>query len=250
MADYGGRIGIMQPYFFPYLGHFAVIANVDRWVVFDVSQYTPKTWINRNRVLHPSHAWMYVTVPVQGSSQRKLIREMMLNAPDEALSSIKGKLAHYKKKAPFYEDVIHLVERTFSERFDDSLVALNVSSLRIVSEYLTINFDYDLCSKMGLDLSRVEHPGQWALRIAAQVGATEYINPVSGAHLFRPEEFEASGVQLGFVEMPAMHYDPKPYQFIPSLSVLDVLMWNHPRDVRRFVQERSSVIAAKDAVRA
>ena len=29
------KIGIMQPYFFPYLGHFALIDAVDKWVVFD-----------------------------------------------------------------------------------------------------------------------------------------------------------------------------------------------------------------------
>jgi hypothetical protein len=248
MADYGGRIGIMQPYFFPYLAHFALIANVDRWVVFDVTNYTPKTWMNRNRVLHPSQGWTYVTVPVQGSSQSKLIREVMLYAPDVALTSIKGKLGHYRKRAPHYEDVVRLVERTFSERANDSLVALNVSSLRTVSECLGITFDYDICSEMGLDFSHVEHPGQWALRIAEQVGASEYVNPLSGAHLFHVDEFGASGVRLGFVEMPAMSYDPKPYEFIPSLSVLDVLMWNHPGDVRRFIKKHSSVVAAKDVL--
>lgn len=47
------RLGIMQPYFFPYPGHFALIAHVDQWLVFDITQYTPKTWMNRNRILHP-----------------------------------------------------------------------------------------------------------------------------------------------------------------------------------------------------
>jgi hypothetical protein len=50
--------------------------------------------------------------------------------------------------------------------------------------------------------------------------------------------------------MPDLSYDPKPYQFIPSLSVLDVLMWNHPGDVRRFIKEQSSVVVAKDVRRA
>ncbi len=249
VADDGVRLGIMQPYFFPYLAHFALIAKVDHWVVFDVTQYTPKSWLNRNRVLHPSRAWMYVTVAVQGSSQSKLIREVMLNSPEETLASIKGKLGHYRRDAPHYDEVVRLVERTFSERSDDSLVALNVSSLRTVSEYLAINFDYNICSDMGLDFSRVEHPGQWALRIAEQLGAKEYVNPLGGAHLFRPEEFDAIGVRLCFVDLPAMSYDPKPYQFVPSLSVLDVLMWNHPRDVRRFIDERSSIVAAKDVLR-
>ena len=248
MANDGGRLGIMQPYFFPYLAHFALIASVDRWVVFDVTQYTPKTWMNRNRVLHPSRAWMYVTVPVQGSSQNKLIREVMLHDPDETLTSIKGKLEHYRRRAPYYAEVVRLVERAFSERFDDSLAALNVSSLRTVLEYLRISFDYGICSELGLDLSHVEHPGQWALSISEQVGAREYVNPLGGAHLFRPGEFEASGVRLGFFDLPAMPYDPETYQFSPSLSVLDVLMWNDPRDVRGFIEERSSTVAARDVL--
>jgi len=54
------RLGIMQPYFFPYLGHFSLISSVDKWIVFDVTQYTPKTWMNRNRILHPKTGWQYV----------------------------------------------------------------------------------------------------------------------------------------------------------------------------------------------
>lgn len=244
----GDRLGIMQPYFFPYLAHFALIASVDRWVVFDVAQYTPKTWMSRNRVLHPSHAWMYITVPAQGASQSKLIREVMLHDPGVTLASIKGKLGHYRRRAPYYEEVVRIVEVSFAERSGDSLTALNVSSIRTVLAYLGVSFEYGICSELGLDLTHVEHPGQWALRIAEQLGVGEYVNPLGGAHLFRPEEFEASGVRLGFFDLPDMSYDPKPYKFIPSLSVLDVLMWNDPRDVRRFIVERSSILAAKDVL--
>ncbi len=55
------RLGIMQPYFFPYLGHFGLIAACDRWVVFDTCQYTPRSWMNRNRVLHPAEGWTWAT---------------------------------------------------------------------------------------------------------------------------------------------------------------------------------------------
>ena len=47
------KLGIMQPYFFPYIGYFSLIANTDLWVVFDTPQYTRKSWMNRNRILHP-----------------------------------------------------------------------------------------------------------------------------------------------------------------------------------------------------
>ena len=37
------KLGIMQPYFFPYLGYFELIERTDRWVVFDVVQYNTKS---------------------------------------------------------------------------------------------------------------------------------------------------------------------------------------------------------------
>ena len=62
------KLGIMQPYFFPYLGHFALIAAVDEWIVFDITQYTRKSWVNRNRVLRPDGGWQYVSIPLRDSS--------------------------------------------------------------------------------------------------------------------------------------------------------------------------------------
>ena len=41
----------MQPYFFPYIGYFQLIAAVDLFVVYDNIKYTKKGWINRNRML-------------------------------------------------------------------------------------------------------------------------------------------------------------------------------------------------------
>lgn len=42
------RIGIMQPYAFPYRGYFDLIASVDKFVVYDDAKYIKGGWINRN----------------------------------------------------------------------------------------------------------------------------------------------------------------------------------------------------------
>lgn len=241
------RVGIMQPYFFPHLAHFALIANVDRWVVFDIAQYTPKSWMNRNRVLHQSIGWTYVTVPVEGSSRSKRIHEVALVAPDDALASILGSLTHYRRKAPFYGEVVALVHRAFSTRRGDMLVDLDVAALAAVTDYLGLRFKFDICSELGLDLHGIEHAGEWALQIAAGLGAREYLNPLGGAHLFRPEEFKAAGVGLRFLDVPPMLYSPTHYEYVPNLSVLDVLMWNDPKDVRHFVLEHSSFLGTEDS---
>jgi hypothetical protein len=237
----------MQPYFFPHVAHFALIDHVDRWVVADVTQYTKQTWMNRNRVLHSSsEGFMYVTAPVHGSTN-KLIREVVLHDPEAALRSIRGKLQHYRRVAPYFWQVVGLVEWAFSERSDNSLVALNCAALRATCEYLSIDFDFAICSELGLDLSGIEHTGQWSLRFSQQLGATEYLNPVGGAALFRPAEFEAAGIRLRFLDLAPMTYDvPAPFTFIPSLSILDVLMWNDPKDVTAYIRGHSHVVRPQD----
>ena len=50
-------LGIMQPYFFPYLGYYQLMMAVERWIVFDIVKYADRSWMNRNRVLHPTTGW-------------------------------------------------------------------------------------------------------------------------------------------------------------------------------------------------
>ncbi len=226
------RAGIMQPYFFPYLGYFALIERSDTWVVFDVTQYTPKTWMNRNRVLHPAGAWNWVTVPLANSSNSILIREARILDRSCARDSALGKLSHYRHKAPNWRTVNELVRAAFDASDDDSLVSLNVSSLAVVCSYLDVSFEPLVCSELGFDLSTVEHPGGWAPTIAAELGATEYLNPMGGRALFDPADFSRHGITLEFLDFPTFEYETAPFEFEPNLSVLDVLMWNEPAQIR------------------
>ena len=111
-------LGIMQPYFLPYPGHFSLIAAVDEWIVFDITQYTPKTWINRNRILHPNMGWQYITVPLAHSSTSIRIHEAQVRNLAETKANIAGKLSHYKKKAPYFTAVAALVDEIFESVTD------------------------------------------------------------------------------------------------------------------------------------
>ncbi len=224
----------MQPYFFPYLGHFALIAHTDRWVVFDISQYTPRSWMNRNRVLHPQSGWTYVNAPLARSSISLRTWQARVEAPHDVRSSLLGKLSHYRRRAPYYAQAVALVEESF-ERLgdDDSLVGLDVCGLASMCAYLGLRFDYQICSRLGLDMDGVEGPGGWAPKIAHQLGAQSYLNPASGRTLFDSEDFRRHGIALEFLEFEGFSYDTGPYVFEPGLSVLDTVMWNPPSRIRQ-----------------
>lgn len=241
------RLGMMQPYFFPYLGYFALIDRCDRWVVFDVTQYTPKSWMNRNRVLHPVAGWAWVSVPLSNSSQSITIAQARILDREATLRTTLGKLSHYRHRAPHWQAVEAIVEIAFGQVAGDSLTALNVSGMRAVCEYLGISFDPQICSELGVDLSGVSHPGGWAPAIAAALGAERYLNPIGGSALFRAQEFAERGVELEFLEAPDFRYPTGPYAFEPGLSILDALMWNEPAVVRSAIA-KATVRPAADVL--
>jgi hypothetical protein len=231
------KLAIMQPYFFPYIGYFELIAGTEKWVVFDVVQFNQKSWMSRNRILHPENGWQYISIPVKKSPHGTPINEISLNDKIAGLARLRGQLDHYKKRAPHFSDVMDVIDAAFSID-SDKLVDLNVKALDSVCDYLGIGFDYSLCSEMDLELDMVEQPGQWALEICKQMGASEYLNPPGGKNIFRQSEWDAAGIRLSFNEMPDFSYRCEPYEFIENLSIIDVLMWNDPNIVAKALQRR------------
>jgi hypothetical protein len=235
------KLAIMQPYFFPYLGHFALISQCEKWVVFDITQYTPKSWMSRNRVLHPKQGWNYISVPLANGSISIKTAQAKILCFEELAPSLLGKLSHYRKRAPFYEPVTRLIAEIFSTQ-TDSLVALNVRALAVVCRYLGIRFEHVLASELDLGLPEIDHPGGWAPAISQRLGAAEYINPIGGRAIFRPADFDAAGVALKFLYFRNLVYPTGPYQFEEGLSILDVMMWNEPTVIRDALASHSRII--------
>ena len=239
------KFGIMQSYFFPYMGHFALIANTRKWVVFDDAQYTPRSWMTRNRVLHPKEGWSYINVPLQNASISLRSSEILVQNVDATLKSILGKISHYRRHAPHYHNVVKLIEEAFSRTRSDSLVSLNTSCLETVCHYIGIDFDYTLSSEIALPQENIEHAGSWAVEICRQLGATSYLNPEGGRELFHPEDFSKHGIDLEFLSFSEFVYDTGPFAFEPNLSILDVLMWNSPEQVKTALIDPSIVTVEK-----
>ena len=45
------KIGMMQPYFFPYISYFQLLNMVDKYVVYDTAKFSNNKWGFRNRIL-------------------------------------------------------------------------------------------------------------------------------------------------------------------------------------------------------
>ncbi|HPS01938.1 MAG TPA: WbqC family protein [Candidatus Sumerlaeota bacterium] len=232
-------LGIMQPYFFPYLGYFDLINYSDQWIVFDTPQFIRHGWINRNRILHPNQGWQYVMVPLGKHSQKAAICEVLISSSCDWRERIAGQLQHYRGHAPFFSQTMGLLEECFRIE-TDSISRLDIHILSTVCRFLGIHFQPQLFSEMNLPLGPIQSPGDWALRISSALGASEYVNPPGGEVLFDHHQFQEMGIRLAIRRFPTFVYPCRGYSFEPNLSILDVLMWNQAGDVKTFLDNQKA----------
>ena len=112
------RLGIMQPYFAPALGYFDLISLCDKWVVFDVADYRPKSWMVRNRILHPSSGSQYIKAQTGKVHRGTPIRDVRLAPGRDWRDLILRQVEHYRSKAPFFDDTFQLLERCLDTETD------------------------------------------------------------------------------------------------------------------------------------
>src|SRR5665648_86327 len=92
------KVGIMQPYFFPYLGYFSLIKNTEQFILFDPVQFIKHGWIERNRILKPQGDWQYISVPLVKHSRDTIIKDIQISNTNDWKQTIFAQLVHYKNE--------------------------------------------------------------------------------------------------------------------------------------------------------
>lgn len=231
------KIGIMQPYFFPYLGYFSLIKQTDRFILFDTVQFIRHGWIERNRILKPGTGWQYIKVPVKKHSRDTIIKEISIDNNQDWQGRIFRQLEHYKKRSPFYEDTIMILKRAF-EIETDSIVKLNENILKVICDYIGLNVNIKVFSEMNLNIEKANAPDEWALNICKSLGdITEYWNPEGGLEFFNRSKYENEGIEIKFLKMNLTRYSQRRQEFEPGLSIVDVMMFNEPEKINEMLDK-------------
>ncbi len=235
------KLCIMQPYFFPYLGYFHLLHNVDLFIVYDNVQFIKQGWINRNRILHPNRSgWQYISAPLDRASfhnsYQTPILDVKISSSKQWKQHILAQLDHYKKAAPFAKETIDFVKECLAEDVS-SISRLNVSILDRCSKLLDLNLKYRFCSELDIILDTNQSAEERILNLCDYFGAVEYVNLPGGINLYHAENFKDRTIKLTFQNLPTYIYDTGPYAFEPNLSIIDLLMWNWPGDINRYLEE-------------
>ena len=67
--------------------------------------------------------------------------------------------------------------------------------------------------------------------------ATHYINPIGGVNLYSKIDFNKQELILNFIKTRSIEYKQFDNEFIPWLSIIDVLMFNSKNEIVRMLNE-------------
>lgn len=224
------KLGIMQPYFFPYIGYFQLINAVDKYVIYDDVNYIKSGWINRNRILLNNRDFL-LNLNLKESSSFKKINEIVIgNNGDKLLKTI----TQAYKKAPHYSQAYPLIEQIINYS-GNNLAKFLANSIILVSEYLGIKTEFVVSS----DLQKNnELKGQdKVISICKTLNASEYYNAIGGQELYSKNTFEEKSIKLFFLKTNPIHYKQFDNEFIPNLSIIDVIMFNSPQQINKMLNE-------------
>jgi len=235
------KLGIMQPYFFPYVGYYSLIKNTDKFILFDTVQFIRHGWIERNRILKPSEGWQYIQVPLLKHDRDVFIKDLGIKNTELWREKLKAQLQHYKKRAPYYSDCMDIVTTCLAIE-TESIVELNYNILLHTCKYLGINFDCEIYSKMNLTIDEVNAPDEWALNISKVMEATEYINPPGGLEFFNKEKYLQNNIKLTFLGNNCAQYKQRREGFEAGLSIIDLMMFNDVSLINNMIDDIKIVI--------
>lgn len=223
------KLALMQPYLFPYLGYFQLIRSVDAFVLYDDVNYIKGGWINRNYILSQGDKQL-ITLPLQGASPNKLINQIEIgNQHSKLLQSIR----HSYGKAPYFSDVFPLLEDILMQQ-EKNLARFLDYELRQLCNYLGLNSQWHISSELQKD--NVLRGQDKVLAICEELGATHYINVPGGKALYDQASFASRGMQLSFIQMKEVSYRQFGKDYVPRLSIIDVMMFNDSEQCARLLE--------------
>lgn len=213
------RIGIMQPYFFPYIGYFQLIDAVDIYVNLDHVAFMKRSYMTRNSIKNN----IPINIPVSGGSQNKTCREVTVLADDKWWDSFEKTInGLYKKELQFQsimdEIIIPWKNNIQSIERPVSISEFNFLSIYYICKYLDINPRF--YSSEGLTDKKKNEGLQ---DITKHFNGTTYINAIGGQALYNKEDFASQDIDLYFLKMGDVDFE-NPYS-----SILD-LLFTYPKE--------------------
>ena len=228
------RISIQQPEFFPWLGFFDKIRQVDKVVFLDNVQFKKRYFENRNRVrTYDGWTWLITPIITKGLYTQN-INEVEIDNSRDWRKKLIGTIEHNYHKAPFWEElgpeICQIVMNPMNR-----LVEFNLAVILLMLKKLGLSIDWVLSSS----LNTQHHGSDLILEICEKIGAQEYLSGRDGKDYLNLDMFEEKGINVHFQNFVHPAYLQFHGGFEQAMSIIDIYFNMGPKSIEVYKNKES-----------
>lgn len=211
------------PHYLPGIDFFYKMSRVQQFVIADDLSYRDKGRVNRARIKNAS-GMQWLTVPVRHrGAGSQWIRDVRIDGARRWGQKHRKTLEVNYRYSPYFEFYIDAFAEIY-EREWRYLLDLDLALIGLIRKALGITVPLQRSS--ALDLA--EGATEKIIDLAGKIGAGRYLAAPEDAAFLDQSRFQKAGVALAFSD-----YQPRPYRqqfgdFVPGLSVVDLLFNEGP----------------------
>ena len=212
------KLAIHQPKYLPWPGYFHKMESVDLFLILDTVQYMKHEYDNRCKIKTPEGE-QWLTVPVSSPNLGTPINKVML-AMDADIWRYNWKpLKNNYSKSPFFEEYKDELHEIYGKKWD-RLIDLNLKLIETVRNWLGIKTRLKFAS----ELPETTLKGtELILSHCRELKADEYLSGMGGKNYLEQEQFDNDNIRLEFQNYTPIVYPQRFGDFVPNLSVIDLL---------------------------
>ena len=215
---------VLQPMFFPWVGHLEQVRLADVFVHYDDVQLSPGSFANRVQ-LKTAQGKQWLTAPIEHRGLRT-IAETRLHRGRDWRSQHLRTLQQAFAKAPCRDDAIGLVEQVYRAGHE-TLADLCIAGIEALADYFDLRTEFVRSSSLDL-------PGRATGRVLAlcdHFHAASYVTGHGARDYLEHERFAAAGIDVRYMDYVRTPYPQQHGPFDPHCTTLD-LVANCGRDGR------------------
>ena len=223
------RVAMHQSQYLPWPPYFKKVAAVDRFVLMDSVQFQKNGVQNRNQVRNRQGAF-WLTIPVSGRLDDHIADKRIADASWtrkhwKSLQAAYGRAPHW---AEHQDALAGLYQRSYA-----ALGEANEAFIRFFLDALAIDTPLVTLSSLGVAGAKSE----LVLNACKALGADCYVSGHGAADYLDQDAFDAAGIGIEFMASQPPVYPQGHADFIPGLSMIDMLMHQDPDLIRAYLED-------------
>ncbi len=226
-----------QPSYLPWLGLFAKMAKSDVFVFLDTVSYSKWDWSSRNKI-RTAEGWMWLTVPVlSGGKSNQLFTEVQIDNTKQWTRKHWKSIVMSYSRSPYFDLYKDFFEDVYNRKWiyladlDEYITKFLIESLGIKIKFV----------KASSSLQLEGNKSSLVLDMCLKMKADAFIFGGEGETYAKVEDFQSAGIKVIFQNYAHPVYPQIHGEFIPHLSVIDLLFNCGPKSLDILMSNESII---------